>query len=210
MKKHFLFLFFMVVFGSNAVAQTVSVGVLGGVPLLDRAPGNDQSRPYVVGPSVELRLPANFAIEADALYQRVGNTPSFVSVLGASQITAYSVRQRGNDWEFPLLAKYYFKPVKLGWQPFVGTGYAFRTVGVHSSSTTTQILANPTVGTAQTVSSSSDFRSALGVGVVVAAGVRFRAGHFAVLPEFRYTHWGGNSDNITRKNEAALMLGLTF
>ncbi len=42
---------------------------------------------YVIGPTVELRLPYGLGIEADALYRRVNN-PS------------------GSAWEFPILAKY--------------------------------------------------------------------------------------------------------
>jgi hypothetical protein len=49
----------------------------------------------------------------------------------------------------------------------------------------------------------------LGVGAVFAAGVRFRAGRFSLLPEARYTRWGG-SDNQLRKNEAGLILGVSF
>jgi len=49
----------------------------------------------------------------------------------------------------------------------------------------------------------------LDTGVVMAAGIRFHAGHFAFLPEFRYTHLGGDGE-LARKNEAALMLGISF
>jgi hypothetical protein len=42
---------------------------------------------YVIGPTVELRLPFSLGIEVDTLYRRVNN-PS------------------GSAWEFPILAKY--------------------------------------------------------------------------------------------------------
>ncbi len=36
-----------------------------------------ESRPYAIGPTVEVRLPAGFAIEASALYRRLGQTTAF-------------------------------------------------------------------------------------------------------------------------------------
>ena len=61
----------------GASAQAVSLGVKGGIRFTDASGGQDESRPYIVGPSIEFRLPAHFAIEVDALYQRIGNTSTF-------------------------------------------------------------------------------------------------------------------------------------
>jgi hypothetical protein len=214
------FVLFLVVTAGirSAAGQALSIGVKGGIPLVDRMSSNDESRPYLVGPSVEVRLPAGLAIEGDALYQRIGNTGSFGYGSGSSVILAgtgpislspislFISRQRGNSWEFPLLGKYYFRPHSEGWQPFVATGYALRTVGFHNAITAT--LPDES-GALHTTSSKYDSRSSLGVGAVFAAGVRFRAGRFSFLPEARYTRWGG-SDNQLRKNEAGLMLGVSF
>ena len=142
-------------FALSAVAQPVSVGVLGGVPLVDQTQtysnplDHDESRPYIIGPSVEVRLPAGFAIEADGLYQRVGSTFGFQLQNSATFIstgsgitpvnlltTASTNRARANLWEFPLLGKYYFRRDST-WQPFVGTGFAFRTAGFHEAGTET-------------------------------------------------------------------------
>ena len=88
----------------------------------------------------------------------------------------------------------------------MGTGYVFHTIGIHSDATETRTDTN---GVSQTSSFHYNFRSGLGIGVVAAAGVRFHEGRFAFLPEFRYTRWGGD-DNLTRKNEATFLMGITF
>lgn len=81
-----------------------------------------------------------------------------------------------------------------------------RTVAFHDRGTEGTIDAS---GVAQTFSFDNHYRSDLAVGAVVAAGVRFHAGHFAFLPEVRYTRWG-SGDGTLRKNEAGLLLGITF
>jgi hypothetical protein len=215
MRTSFLFLV-VIAWVHSAAGQALSVGVKGGIPLLDQTANNDESRPYLVGPSVEVRLPAGLAIEADALYQRIGNTVSFGYGQGVSILTTgfnlltntlpFISRQRGNSWEFPLLGKYYFRPQSERWQPFVASGYALRTVGLHDA--TTETLADEN-GAVHTMSYKYDSRSSLGVGAVFAAGVRFRAGRFSFLPEARYTRWGG-SDSLLRKNEAGAILGVSF
>ncbi|MGH9614319.1 MAG: hypothetical protein ACRD4P_14695, partial [Bryobacteraceae bacterium] len=105
MRKHVLFLLTMLVAGNVASAQTISIGVIGGVSLLAPASSRDESRRFIVGPSIEFRLPAGFAIEADALYQRIGNSTGISNPQGVnltkSLVTQslFSNRQRGNDWE---------------------------------------------------------------------------------------------------------------
>jgi hypothetical protein len=198
------------------------VGVLGGVPLTDTTSGHDESPRYVVGPTIEMRLPAGFAVEADALYRRFGNSNGFslsngsigfitvaigtVAVTNAPFIASFANRERGNAWEFPLLGKYYFRPRTSSWQPFAGTGFAFRTVARHDFHTQAVTDAN---GALQTSTFKSDFRTPLEVGAVVAAGLRYRAGRFAISPQVRYTRWGG-TDNLVNRNEVGLMLGVAF
>jgi hypothetical protein len=187
-----------------ASAQVVSVGALGGVPITDTTGYSDQSRPYTVGGSVEVQLPAGFALEADALYRRVGNTGYFGSTSGTVSILSID-RQRGNSWEFPLLGKYYFRR-SSAWQPFVGAGFAFRTIGVTDSFTQ---LTSANLAPSQTTSGQSTFREPLEVGATVVGGVRFHYRKLAVLPQVRYTRWGGAS-SVVRSNETSFLLGLTF
>lgn len=179
----------------------VSVGALGGVRLTDGFSYGDESRIYVVGGSVEFRLPAGFALEADALFQRVGGTTVLYSINGTA-FSSLVTRQRGNSWQFPLYVKYYFRPRSAAWQPFVGTGYAFRTVSFDTDTS------GYNVSDIINGSSVYNFRSSLGIGAAVVAGLRFHSGLVSFLPQVRYTRWG-SSDNIN-SNEATLLLGVTF
>ena len=215
MKKQVLLITFLAMEGLSAFGQNVSFGVIGGVPFTEQTSNADESRRYIVGPSVEVRLPAGFAIEADALYQRIGNT-SFFSVLPASigsgvslgtpGVTSFVNRVRGNSWEFPVLGKYYFRPHTAAWQPYAASGWAFRTIGFHDAVSETYIDEK---GVSHPLNYRSQFRTGPDVGAVFAAGIRFHRGRLAVLPEVRYTRWGG-SDNLTRKNEAGFLLGVRF
>jgi hypothetical protein len=210
-----LFCFVMIATARIASAQLVSVGALGGVPFLDATPGADESRRYIVGPSVEVRLPAGFAVELDALYRRLGDTSefsgSYVIAPGPSTIPYVNFfinRQRGNSWEFPLLGKYYFRARTSSWQPFIGTGWDLRTIGVHQAFS--QTVTDPATGAAHFSSFHDDFRSDLGVGAVAVLGLRYRLGRLALLPQIRYTRWGSSNDFSTRKNEVGFLLGITF
>jgi hypothetical protein len=209
MRKLSLLFALVTAVASSAWAQLVSAGALGGVRLTDGLSYNDESRPYVVGGSVEFHLPARFAIEADALYQRIGATfsvdASVPSGVNTSLLSPFFLitRERGNDWEFPLYVKYYFRPRTAAWQPFIGTGYSFRTVSFHQDGSE---FGGPDGSNGNY---HYNFRSELGVGASVVAGLRFHYGPLAFLPQVRFTRWG-QTINSTNKNEATLLLGVTF
>ena len=211
MNKQLQVLLAIILTAPLACAQLVSFGAKAGVPFIEDLPGHDESRPYIIGPSVEFRLPAGFAAEADALYRRIGSSTAFLSSINTipptfPALTSFSERLRGNEWEVSLVGKYYFHR-RSRWQPYVGTGYAFRTIGTRQDISQTLIDAN---GDAHNDSFHVHSRSDLGVGAVAAAGVRFRAGHFSLLPEIRYTRWGSQNNIFQGKNEAAFLLGLSF
>jgi len=188
------------IFSNIASAQLVSIGALGGVPITDTTGRNDESRPYTVGGSVEVRLPAGFALEADALYRRVGSTLSFLSIGGTPSLGID--RRRGNSWEFPLLGKYYFRRTSA-WQPFFGTGFAFRTIDIHEDGS---VLSGAPI----TLSPfSGGFREPLNAGATVAGGLRLHYSRLAILPQIRYTRWGGVS-GVAPKNETSFLLGVSF
>ena len=97
----------------SAFSQPVTFGVKAGVPLTDFlnakqfAPGTSieaatsTTNPYILGPTVELRLPANFSVEFDALFRHFRYQWALNLIGASSQTTATS-----NAWEFPLLLKY--------------------------------------------------------------------------------------------------------
>lgn len=188
-----------------ASGQLVTVGVKGGIELVPTTNDTNQSKRYVVGPSVEVRLPARFAIEADALYQRVGSDSRYLFQTPEGTVS-YMNRERGNSWEFPVLGKYYFRSRVSNWQPFVATGYALRTIDIHANTVT--IYPTGTSATNETVENRHG--TGLGVGAVAATGVRLNAGRIALAPEVRYTRWSDNANNSRRSNSAKLLLGITF
>jgi len=210
MRKHItygLLLIGYLVSVRGAAAQWISFGAKGGgIPFGTAQAAVNDSRWYLVGPSVEFRLPAGFAVEADALYQRVGSTASFILPGPSAGVTnIVDIRSRGNSWQFPFLGKYYFRSRKAGWQPFVGAGYAFGTTWFHQQGTT--------VGSTQNLvpypSLQSNYRTGTNLGAMVAAGARYRIGRWAFSPELRYTYWGANP-YPQRQNSTALLMGISF
>jgi hypothetical protein len=195
----------------SASAQLISIGIKGGIPVTDSFTGRDESRRYQVGASVEFRLPAGFAVEADLIYQPIGLSSAFAGYLqGAPEnpvTTSFVRRLRGNSYEFPLLGKYYFRRGESAWQPFIASGYAFRTIKYSDDYRQTSTDSSGLVSTSPEHSS---YGSGLGVGAVFGAGIRLRTGRFAFVPEFRYTRWGQFENNAVHKDEAGVLLGITF
>ena len=203
---------FLLMLPTAALPQIISIGVKGGVPLTDPTRYNhDESRRYTVGPSIEIRLPGRFAVEASALYQRLGNTSSFNfnQNFGQNSIsTSYTTRERGNSWEFPLLGKYYFHSPSDKWEPYLGTGYVFRNIRLHADG---QTVTTDSAGAALSSNVSHyAYGTGLGIGATAAAGVRIHSGRFAILPEIRYTRWGGTDNYQIPRNDVKLLVGITF
>jgi opacity protein-like surface antigen len=114
--------------GRAEESSPIGIGVKGGVPLNDAFVVREQNpvsyiadtHRYIVGPYVELRLPAGFGIELDALYQ----------TYEYRQVVPAPVRdQNSHDWQFPLLVKYRFLPGPV--KPYVEAGAAFSHLSVH-------------------------------------------------------------------------------
>lgn len=108
----------LLLLGSSAFARIIEVGVRGGVPFTGsfNASGvfKDASRNWLVGPTVELRLPFGLGAEFDALYRKVAVTTT--AAPGLPEATA-------SQWQFPLLAKYRFPGIVL--HPFIAGGVVF-------------------------------------------------------------------------------------
>jgi len=106
------------------LTQPVTIGVKGGVRLTGDPEiyERSNSKPYLVGPMIEVRLPFGFAFEADALYSRLGNTAYIPLIANESFI-----RTIANSWEFPLLAQYHLRVPRA--HPFVSAGVAPRLAG---------------------------------------------------------------------------------
>lgn len=194
-------------FSSSISAQPVSFGVKGGVAMTAPGASNNEGKRYEVGPSVEFRLPANFAVEFSAIYSRTGATSLFYYGTPATLTQTTSYRTRGNNWEFPLLGKYYFRSREDRWRPYLGTGYAFRSTWYEVKGSSVSV--DSTQHTTVTTPFHTDYRSAVDVGAMAAAGVRFQTGRIHFLPEIRYTRYS-EANSFYRKNQLKFLIGVTF
>lgn len=202
------FLSLLVLSAAMACAQPIGFGVKGGVPLGDQFESENSTvdvdtKRYIVGPMVELRFPAGFAIELDALYTRT----DFSSATGAagSIITAPF---DANSWEFPIMLKKKFggaNAVAASVRPFVGAGASFRRLSG---------LGN--IGDFITGGNSDDVDKN-NTGFVIGGGVEIRALFLKIAPEFRYTYWGSENfvqglSNVftTNKSQGQFLVGLYF
>jgi hypothetical protein len=200
MRAHVLFLLFVTALSAQ---ERFSIGGKLGVPFADPMGGSSESRPYVVGPSVEFRLPAGFAVEASGIYHHLGQTSWYNY---SAQFNAPGLvinRTRGNAWEFPVIGKYYLGGQRSRWAPYLGAGLAFRTVHFQSVESTGANLSS------QVSTSHQEFSPGWKTGATGAAGIRLRAGRLAISPEVRYTRWGSQGI-LNLKNETGLFLGFRF
>jgi outer membrane protein W len=189
-------LFLILLGAASAIAQPVSFGVKVGVPLTDffstveskNFGFSSNTKQYIAGADLEVRLPFGLGVELDALYHPLsyGGTAN-----GSSEtVTAH-------QFEFPLLLKYRF-PAKVV-RPYIAAGVAF--------STLTGLKDSVTSGSITTKSP---------VGFVMGAGLDIHLLVIHITPELRYTHWGSAAfeDPLAlvqgSQNQAEVLLGVTF
>ena len=212
---------------ASALAQPVTFGVRAGMPLTDfistvqtqRVEGllgifpgfQSNTRPYVFGPSIELRLPAGLGIELDALYRRTNYSGTSVANNGLNVITTTVTSASANAWEFPLLLKYRFHVPVV--KPYVDAGFAWDTLaGLRQS--IRQTVA--TITNASTTSTPADLHKKGTSGFVMGAGVDIHAVVIHLSPEVRYTHWGSPHFEdpaglvTSNQSQAEFLLGITF
>lgn len=196
-----------ILFTISASAQ-IGFGVKGGAPLTDLfnaetpAAATDTKR-YIVGPMVELRLPAGIAIELDALYSRA----NFSNALGATG-SILTAPFDTDSWEFPLLLKKKFGGANAGVgsvRPYIGAGASFRRLtGIGDIGSFITGNRSGTVDKNNT-------------GFVAAGGVEIRALFLRISPEIRFTYWGTDHftqglANIwkTNRSQGQVLIGLSF
>jgi hypothetical protein len=214
-----LFLSSLVLLSLGAVsvcAQPFSFGLRGGVPLtdfLDTAsnPGllfQSNTNRYIVGPTVELRLPFGLGVEVDALYRHFD-----YSATGSLANQFVTSKTSSGDWEFPLLAKYRF-PSKIV-RPYVDAGIAWDTLmSLKQSISTTSFPSGATV--TSTASNPAELNKNTTDGFVIGAGIDVHLLLIHISPEIRYTRWGAqhflssNGGLSSNQNQAELLVGITF
>jgi hypothetical protein len=198
-----------------AIAQPVAFGIEGGIRTTSDVSGTlaPESKRYIVGPKLEVRLPLHLSVEFDALYRDVGFLGYFNSCCAHSL-----TRERDTSWEFPMIMKYHF-PRVARLRPFVGIGYAPRIVYGSDVSSGSYL----DVGTGVVTTYSNVHRNVsypVTQGLVVSGGVEFEAPNMLISPELRYVHWSapflyefggdGSYRYTSPQNELFMLLGIAW
>jgi hypothetical protein len=210
------YLFVFLLGAITAFSEPFSIGVKGGIPINDFVNGsnnakgvlNSTTQRYIVGPELELNLPAGFGIEFDALYRHY-NFQGF----GVSG-TANTATSTG-AWEFPLLAKWRV-PIPVV-HPFIAGGVSWDHL-TGTNLTSAAVFPGPNTG--PFVNDNTVF------GYVGALGLEFQAKWLRIEPEVRYTRWGSqhfitsngvSTGGVTsgnafssNQNQLEVLLGFTF
>jgi outer membrane protein with beta-barrel domain len=197
-----------------AFSQPVSFGVKGGVPLTDFLSTTSTpptislstTNPYIIGPTLEVRLPANLAVEFDALFRHfryeIGEGP----LIGGFEVS----KATSNAWEFPLLLKYKL-PGKFV-RPYIDGGVAWD----HLQGLSAAVTRFPTFGAPTTTQTSnpSELQNRTSTGIVIGGGVEFHALFLHISPEVRFTRWTSQHFGLdilnSNQNQAEFLLGITF
>jgi opacity protein-like surface antigen len=197
-------------------AQPIGFGFKAGVPLndfLDTARSghitfDTHTNRYIIGPSVELRLPFGLGIEFDALYRHFGYSASGADILQ----NTFTSSTTTSAWEFPLVAKYRFKEIPLV-HPFIEAGVSWdHLTGVSQSITSTVNLITRTSST----SNPPELHKDTVTGFVIGGGIDFKLLVIHVVPEIRYTRWGSkhfldiNGLLNSNQNQGEFLVGFKF
>jgi hypothetical protein len=183
-----------------AWAQPFSAGIVAGVPLTDGLSNVTQSevdlvektfsnsKLYIIGAIVEVRLPLGIAIEADGLYRPVNSAMNLQVIPGP----VFHYSENVATWEFPILAKYRFSLLPIV-KPFVEAGPSFRTKGSGLSWLSDR-------------------------GITAGVGVEIKVIKLRISPEIRYTHWGSDAAPTSQsgflppsnQDQAEFLVGFSF
>jgi hypothetical protein len=180
----------------------VGFGIKGGLGMTDAfSPGGDPpnifsqsaTKDYIVGPTLQLRLPLGLSLEADALYRPASLEIQSVVVTNPTTNPVLSTtpfeKQRVNTFEFPLLVKYRLPVFRI--KPVLEVGPSFRAGG--SNSDLTYGLAHD--------------------GFTVGGALEFKIPLGRLSTDLRYTRWGGSSftsEATPNNNQVELLFGFSF
>jgi hypothetical protein len=176
---------------ATAFGKRFSPGVLVGVGL-----GNDlqtdpnptpfsggthsESNSTIAGLILEFNLYRNLFLEADGIYRPL----HAVSLSTEAGSTRYAVL----TWQFPVMAKYKFRP-SSAWRPFAELGPSFRLDGNFNGPVPSHY------------------------GLTAGGGIEARLGRIKISPAVRYTRWGRertpNGGGISL-NEVETLVGFAF
>lgn len=145
-------------------------------------------RDFIIGPMLEVHLPMGVSVEGDALYRSL-----HLTAVASNSGGSFSDSRNVNSWEFPILLKY-----RMGFpivKPFIEVGPSFRHVSEFPG----------------------DSPHLSAKGLAMGAGVEAHVLFIRVAPEFRYTHWGSDSNGSTSSfdpnshaNQVEFLVGISF
>ena len=177
-----------------AFPQSLAAGLKAGVPLSDafraRSPGvlfgySSETKRYMVGPMIELRLPVGLGIELDALYKSLEYHAAGIIEHGSRR-----AETTGSAWQFPLLLKYRTSGGTA--RPYVAGGVAYQRL-----SGLAQFIETLTTGASvpftRTTDRPEELQKRSNAGFVLGGGMEVKALFLRISPEIRYTRWGSQN-----------------
>ncbi len=196
----------------SLTAQPVSFGVKAGVPFVDfvgsaagTTPGFSAtgfSNRYIVGATIEVHLPKQISVEADALYRHATYNGVFFYPLVGTTLD----HTRMGLLEIPILVKYRFAGRV---RPFVDGGAAFdRVVGLTNSYVNIAVFGSPIF--TGTNAAPTQLSNSTTPGIVTGGGIEAHAGVVRISPELRYTRWTSAHFFFSSQNQVDFLVGITF
>jgi hypothetical protein len=172
-----------------AQTQLFTFGVKGGVPAQTPLGQTDNRMPFVIGPTVNVRIFSRLSLETGVLFHRMGQrSDNGVFQYPENAVTLTSSTERGRALELPFLVKYHFLGEHRTWRPFVTAGPTVRRTSLDESRSASILSSPQLVNFAPQLSSAKTAKWT--VDPAVGAGVDLRAGRFHLEPEVRYSYWG--------------------
>lgn len=205
---------------ATALAGPFSFGLRAGVPLTDFVNAVSTSdfqtstltNRYIIGPSVELRLPFGFGVEFDALYRHFSYTSQGVST--SPTLVFIPNRTTTGAWEFPLTAKYRF-PSRIA-RPYLEAGVAWDKLSGLTATFGAVCSPQSCLPGGGTTSQPPELQKTGVAGFVVGGGVDIHLLFLHISPDIRYTRWGSqhllSPDGLIQsdQNQVEFLVGMTF
>ena len=193
-----------------AQTQLFSFGVKGGLPAQVPLGKTSDRTPFLLGPTVNIRVLPRLSIETGVTFHRFGQQAGTGALLGpGNSLTLISSTEHGSAIELPILAKYHFRDARQAWRPFVALGPAIRRTSIDSKYGSSILSGSNLIGLASP-GSVNQKTVTWGVDPSVAAGVDFKAARFHLEPQIQYSYWGAGKNLPVRKNQVSFQFGFRF
>ena len=210
-------IFAFLLFPAAALAQWLSAGVTGGVPIspqssqlgtgyfVNGAPGpNDQIlKPYVFGGTVQVKLLWELSAVADFQYERIHQDFTYSNVRAGQTNVGTRGGASANVWLFPLLLRYDLHRRRVS--PFVDLGAALRRLGpFNGQGFQLDFYYQPHPVSFHTVPGGNPE-----IAMAAGAGIRTRASVFDLASEVLFLRWT-TGYFVPVQNQAVLIVSVTF